>query len=143
MKFIYYFFYIEVKYNEEFGLGYDEYDFGLVSLYYVDEVFGFGFGNWDDDNDEGQCRILVVLYGFCIYQNLSFLKKMFYIINGCRMNRNVEQRWFLVIVWEQFKLMIELYIFLKIEGVVVKMYFFFEIVLFVDDELEYRKFGIF
>lgn len=39
--------------------------------------------------------------------------------------------------------MIELYIFLKIEGVVVKMYFFFEIVLFVDDELEYRKFGIF
>lgn len=59
------------------------------------------------------------------------------------MNRNVEQRWFLLIVWEQFKLMIELYIFLKIEGVVVKMYFFFEIVLFVDDELEYRKFGIF
>lgn len=46
---------VEIKYNnEEFGLGYDEYDLGLVSLYYVDEVnFGFGLSDWDDDSDDG------------------------------------------------------------------------------------------
>lgn len=61
---------------------------------------------------------------------------------GCRTNRNVEQRRLLPTAWEQPKSTTELHIFPKTEGVVAKTYFFFEIVLFADDEPEYRKSGI-
>lgn len=62
MKFAHHPSYTEVKHNEESGSGYDEYDSGSASLYYADEASSSGSGNWDDDNDEGECRTLAVLY---------------------------------------------------------------------------------
>ena len=54
MRFIRHPSYTEVKHDES-GSGYDEYDSGSASLYYADEASSSGSGNWDDDNDEGEC----------------------------------------------------------------------------------------
>ena len=66
-------FYTEVKHNEESGSGYDEYDSGSASLYYADEASASGSGNWDDDNDEGECGTLAVLYAHFYVFNFFFL----------------------------------------------------------------------
>lgn len=95
MTFIHHPSYTEVKHGDESGSGYDEYDSGSASLYYADEASSSGSGNWDDDNDEGECRTLAILYGSCIDQNSTFLKKMPHIVKGCKTNRNLEERWLL------------------------------------------------